>query len=583
MNKVKKLPSNLIDQIAAGEVIERPASAVKELLENSIDSGATQIDITIIEGGKNLIQVVDNGCGMNKKDLELSFQRHATSKLKEEDDLTKISTLGFRGEALPSMASVSKIIAKSNVQNNGNGYEIKIFGGKIENIIPAACNYGTTVTINNLFYNTPGRKNFLKKTNTEYRKITSIIRIYLLSNPSIGFTYKSGDFQIYNVKKESLLTRIGHIFGKPISKSLIEVDYKKESYKISGFIGNLNLVKKRPSEQYLFINGRYIQDRLIKSSISKAYKSLINRGEFPFYVLNIEIPPELVDFNVHPTKLQVRFQDEWRLYHVVKTSITIALKDILSTSPSLNINYNQDEYYKNKFNSNNNELINQIPIQAAPQEIENNNNIDRVHKNFDKMFDKNQKELFFDTGNFWQIMKKYIVTEMNNGLLLIDQHVAHERILFEDAIKAINGNGLPSQTLLFPQTVRFLPDEYSQFVDITGYLEKIGFRMREFGENTIIVEGVPSDVEWGEETDILKEILGNYLDFKEHDASFIRYLAASFSCKAAIKAGDIIEKEEMSNLINRLFSTNNPYYCPHGRPIVIKLTEEELDKRFERK
>ncbi len=588
MNDIKVLPSNLIDQIAAGEVIERPASAVKELVENSIDAGATQIDIKIDNGGKSLIYVSDNGCGMNKDNLQLSFRRHATSKLHTSEELMKLTTLGFRGEALPSIASVSKIQAKSNTDKNGNGYEIKIFGGKTENIIPTACAGGTAISINNLFFNTPARKKFLKSTNTEFRNVTNIIRRYMLSNPEIGFSFQSNDKIIYNVKSSNLIDRIVNIFGKSMHSSLIPINFKKNQYSVKGFVGNLSIVKKRPGAQYLYINGRFVQDRLVKSGIHSAYHSLLSRGEYPFYVININIPTENVDFNVHPAKLEVRFQDEWRVYHVAKTAVATELQDVLNVSPTFDKQFENQTNYNKPFQPANSLQKSNVVIQPAPIQKTNGNNqfendhFDRAKKNLDSMFSNNTNELFHSPGAIWQILKRYIITEIKEGLLLVDQHVAHERILFEEALNAINGNGLPSQTLLFPQTVSFQPDDFNKLIDLTIYLEKIGFKIREFGENTIIVEGVPPNVEWGKESNIIQEIIDQFIETKNNDSSFIQYLAASYACKAAIKSGDSLNNEEMVSLINKLFSTENPYYCPHGRPIIIKLTEEELDKRFER-
>ena len=588
MNDIKVLPSNLIDQIAAGEVIERPASAVKELVENSIDAGATQIDIKIDNGGKSLIYVSDNGCGMNKDNLQLSFRRHATSKLHTSEELMKLTTLGFRGEALPSIASVSKIQAKSNTDKNGNGYEIKIFGGKTENIIPTACAGGTAISINNLFFNPPARKKFLKSTNTEFRNVTNIIRRYMLSNPEIGFSFQSNDKIIYNVKSSNLIDRIVNIFGKSMHSSLIPINFKKNQYSVRGFVGNLSIVKKRPGAQYLYINGRFVQDRLVKSGIHSAYHSLLSRGEYPFYVININIPTENVDFNVHPAKLEVRFQDEWRVYHVAKTAVATELQDVLNVSPTFDKQFENQTNYNKPFQPANSLQKSNVVIQPAPIQKTNGNNqfendhFDRAKKNLDSMFSNDTNELFHSPGAIWQILKRYIITEIKEGLLLVDQHVAHERILFEEALNAINGNGLPSQTLLFPQTVSFQPDDFNKLIDLTIYLEKIGFKIREFGENTIIVEGVPPNVEWGKESNIIQEIIDQFIETKNNDSSFIQYLAASYACKAAIKSGDSLNNEEMVSLINKLFSTENPYYCPHGRPIIIKLTEEELDKRFER-
>ena len=587
MNKIHVLSSNLVDQIAAGEVIERPASVVKELIDNSIDANATEIKININDGGKSFIQVNDNGDGMSKDDLTLSFQRHATSKINKHSDLENIKTMGFRGEALPSIASVSIVKIKSNIDVSSNGYEFNIKGGKESSLKPVVATKGTSISIRELFYNTPARKKFLKANNTEYQQITKVVRTFLLSNPKISFKYKHNDKLIYDLPSQSLESRLTSIYGDTISQSLIKVYKSTKDISIGGYIGNLNLVKKRPSDQYLFVNDRYIKDRLISSSINKAYLNLIERGEFPFYVLNISLDPKTVDFNVHPTKKEIRFENEWKIYQYLKAAIEESLSTISNTIPNYNTIKSSPTFYNNNnlFSS----INNSNEIQAKPINIDEildtsiDSSEDQIKRNFDTMFNKEQESVFSATGEIWQIAKKYLFTEINDGLVIIDQHVAHERILYEEALDALEGDGLSSQTILFPETIKFLPDEYDSFLSILKYLEKIGFKVREFGKHTIIVEGLPSSIPLGSEDNLLKNILDEYITFKDNDVSFIHNIAATYACKGAIKAGDKLEKEEMSSLINQLFSTNNPYYCPHGRPIIVRMSEFELDKRFERK
>jgi DNA mismatch repair protein MutL len=589
MQRIKILSSNLINQIAAGEVIERPASVIKELVENSIDAEATRIDVIIKDGGRTFIQVSDNGIGMSSEDLEISFQRHATSKINSQDDLASVSSLGFRGEAMPSIASVARVYAKSSTNGN-EGTELSIDAGIINYIRPIGCVKGTLIQVKNIFFNIPARRKFLKKADTEQRAITSIFRRYILSYPDISFKLIVNDKIVYQLASGDLLQRIEEVYGKSFAKSVLPVEYIKDNYKVTGFVGNLSVVKKRRGEQFLFLNRRFIQDRLLSSTVVRAYQSLIERGEFPFFLLNLSAPLDGIDVNVHPAKLEVRFQDEWRIYHVMKSATAEALKDILATLPDFsNMNQNQFQESQNtSFNFNKAQSFSDIPTENAPRSYSFNDEgnifqIERAQRRIEQMMQIDEKINHKVYGNIFQILNKYIVTEVKSGMLIIDQHVAHERILFESAKKALEGNGLPSQTVLFPQTLKFLPDEYNQLIDIIPYLEKIGFRMREFGDNMIIIDGIPSDVYWGGESGIIREILDKYIGYNELNASFMDYIAATYSCKAAIKAGEKLESEEMKNLVDKLFATEHPYYCPHGRPIIVNLSLDELDKRFERK
>jgi len=602
MQAIKLLPSNLINQIAAGEVIERPYSVIKELVENSIDAESTQIDILIEDGGRKTLQVFDNGLGMSKDNLEMAFKRHATSKIETQEDLSQINTLGFRGEALPSIASVSQLSARSIVSGEMDGFEIIIHGGNRNSLKPVAGLQGTQITVKNIFYNIPARRKFLKKPDTEQRKVVELVRRFMLSNPNIGFSLSANGKEIYKVSPNSLEGRIKDIFGNNFAHSLLPVSLSKSPYSISGFTGNLSTTKKRQGDQYLFLNGRFIKDRLLSSAVFSSYRSLISRGEFPFFVLFLHVPLDFVDINVHPSKMEVRFQNEWHIYHVIKTSITMALKDILKVIPEYDpslIYYNQPLDIDSKIqlpliqNSDNlldkniaprassSNDLSQLNLNQPNVDFENYLQVDRAHERIVQLHDiKVDKHVISDI--IWQLHNKYLITEIKSGIIIIDQHVAHERVLYESAKAAMDGNGMSSQTVLFPQTLSLQPDEFSNLLNIIPYLEKIGFKLREFGENAVIIEGIPIDVKWGSEKEVIREILENYMHSNELDASFIDYIASTFACKSAVKAGDPLTIEERKHLIDRLFSTEHPYYCPHGRPIIINLSLDDLDKRFER-
>jgi len=582
MNLIKKLPSIIIDQIAAGEVIEGPFSVVKELIENSIDALSTKISITINAGGIEKIHIIDNGNGMQADDLKKAFNRHATSKIIKIEDLDNIGTLGFRGEALPSIASVAQIKASSVYIKNGNeGSEIIIHGGELLKEKDKVRNQGTSIKVSNLFYNIPARKKFLKTVNTEKRKIIKLVKEYAIANPNIAFSFYSDDKEILKVQSGDLKSRIIDIYGKVMSDNLLSIENIKDSYEIYGFIGNLNTIKKSKGNQYIYINGRSISSRLLSSAAFSAYDSLVKRGEFPFFAIFINMPNELVDVNVHPAKHEVRFSNEWQLYHLIKSSFSESLKDILSVIPSMYRNMDQVNnvtYEQNSILPFSNRDSARLSLVAEPEKVA----IETVHERLNTVH--NLKNDSSDSDKvIWQIHNKYLITEINSGIIIIDQHVAHERVLYEQAKAAIEGNGLPSQKLLFPETIKFSADEYLLLPDIIPYLSKIGFEIREFGQDTIIVEGIPSEMQVGKEIIVIREIIEKYSETKEINSSFIEYMTSTYACKASVKAGDKLSPHERKFLIDKLFATSHPYFCPHGRPVIINLSIDELDKRFERK
>jgi len=584
---IKQLSENLKNKISAGEVVERPSSVVKELVENSIDSGADEIKVIVEKGGKQLIQVSDNGSGINSKELPIAFERFSTSKINSFEDLYKINSLGFRGEALASIASVSEVKIISKIEDD-DGAEMIIKNGVLGKVEPAAALKGTNITIQNLFYNTPARRKFLKSPRVEFRKIVEMIRRYALSNPSVSFNLVSDKRDILNLNNESLEDRIVHVMDPAYRDQLLKLNFLKGDYAIDGFLGNLNLVRTRPGEQYIFLNGRFIKNRLLNSAVYNAYKSILNRGEYPFFALNIFLPHKEVDINVHPMKTEVRFKDEWRIYHVIKSSVEEALSPILNTIPDFEKPSLETQFdFPTTFIPKEGEVNPSQEIfdlnSSSNLDIKFKPAIDRAKSYASQLASRPEPNSGkVDLENIWQVHSKYIVSPISSGLVIIDQHVAHERVLFEEAMAAFDNNPMSAQTLLFPEIIDFSPDEFSSLLDVLPYLEKMGFRMKEFGNNSIMIEAIPSEISWGNEKNIIKEMLDNFLGSQKEHSSFQEALAASFSCKAAVKAGDILNVEEMRELVNRLFGTKHPYYCPHGRPIIIQLSMDELDRRFER-
>ena len=574
MGRIKLLSDDLKNKIAAGEVVERPASVVKELIENSLDSGATEIDVIVKGGGNVSVQVIDNGVGLEKDDLLIAFARHSTSKIESVEDLSTIDTLGFRGEALSSIASVAKVKALSSVNGEDSGYEISVSGGEISQPEPVALSKGTAISVSDLFFSIPARRKFLKSAQVELRHIIRTVRRFGLCQPNVRFTLTADDKEVMTLAPMTLIDRIAAVHDPSYRENLLEVNHQAGLFAITGYVGNLNLVRKRRGEQNLFLNGRYIVNKLLNSAIYSAYQSLVSRGEFPFFVITLEVPLDTVDVNVHPMKIEVRFRDEWRVYHALKTAVTEALNDILSTVP---------DFLKpsESFPSSGGQAGFSFP-QSTPSAILSRQSVERAKSYVQTMGETQTEEEGVNLENIWQVHTKYIVSEIKSGLVVIDQHVAHERVLFEQAMDAMEGNPLPSQSLLFPEVVELPIEDFSTLLELLPYLEKIGFRMKEFGKNTVMIEGVPSELGWGNEREVLTEIIDTYRNQQKAQPSFMEAVAASFACKAAVKAGDVLTQEEMQSLVDRLFATQHPYYCPHGRPIMVNLSLDELDRRFER-
>ena len=590
MSKIRILPETLTNKIAAGEVVQRPASVVKELMENSIDAGARMITVIIKNGGKSLIQVVDDGNGMDRDDLLLAFERYATSKIKDENDLSRISTLGFRGEALASIASVSIVDAVSGVKGDMEAYELKIVGGEFKDIRPHSNIGGTSISIRNLFFNVPARRKFLKSAEIELKNIIDIFRKFALAYPEKSFVLIHNDREIYNLRPSDLADRIAELYSPEYRKNIVEVFGEERELSISGFIGNLNLIRPRRGEQTFFVNRRYVSNRTLSNAVISAYRSVISGDEYPFYCLNLMIPPDKVDVNVHPAKMEVKFREDYRVFQFVKISIGKYVEEVKKSIPGFD-KPRIWEYYEIKKESGGfaeeKDRERKVTAEIARLKLEDADNRSQVWKERAKKFSEHLKEESSVPPGVgipvFQFAERYIITQVKSGLVIIDQHVAHERILYEAALKAVTQGSWKPQQLLFPQVIELSAEDFSVLLEILPYLNKIGFRMREFGRNTIVVDAVPAGMRWGRESTIIKEIIDTYVEYRKHESSAVKSVAASYACKAAIKAGDKLTEEEMINLVDRLFTTSNPYFCPHGRPIIVNLSLDEIDKRFKRK
>ncbi|MBN2281219.1 MAG: DNA mismatch repair endonuclease MutL [Candidatus Marinimicrobia bacterium] len=620
MSKIRILSDQLTNKIAAGEVVERPASMVKELVENSIDAGATEIIIILRNGGKTLCEVVDNGEGMSKDDLLLAFERYATSKIHSAEDLSCIKSLGFRGEALASIASVARVSAISTLRGENVGYRLNIEGGNFRSIEPFAPKEGTTISVKNLFFNMPGRRKFLKSKEVEFRHIVTVIKKFSMIYPHIRFMLIHEDREVLSLRTENLKSRIGNLFSKEYIQNLVPFNYERGGISATGFIGNLNLVRATYGEQYFYVNNRFITDRLMNHAITAGFSSLISRGEYPFYCIHLSIPPERVDVNVHPRKMEVKFVDQDLVYRFLKESTADALKSIKNSIPDLP-SFNPEHYYSPQPITFREKPQKPGPdFEQAPVNIENSTFPDAnfqktsahrivtpvveqegLNLHFSRKADQDlwkeradrfssrntlQREedikYFSPQVKVYQIHNKYLISQVKSGMVIIDQHVAHERILYEEALDSMQKNHWRAQQLLFPQVVELSLDDFSIILEILPYLEKLGFRLKEFGKNTVAVEAVPAGMKWGDEGKVIKNIIDYYREYGEKDTDIQHKVAASYACKAAIKAGDKLTEEEMQNLVDRLFATRDPYFCPHGRPIIVNMTLNEIDNRFER-
>ncbi len=637
---INVLPENLINKIAAGEVIDRPASVVKELVENAIDAGATWITLIIKEGGAQLIQVNDNGSGMSEEDAILSLQRHATSKIRTYADIEKILTLGFRGEALASIAAVSRLELRTVPKGAIEGTAIFVEGGVVQKVEGSGGNPGTSIAVKNLFFNTPARRKFLRAESTEYRSILAMMNHFTLAFPEIGFHVVNDDAEVYRLAPAALQERLTQVLGARVRNNLVRVEDKTTLMTISGYIGNYDAMRKSRNDQYLFLNRRFINDRTLSYAVTQAFGETIPKGHYPLFILFIDIDPERVDVNVHPTKNEVKFADSRLVFDLLRSAVKRALRtdhiipeiqqfypprwgaggapagpsvsrgDIVKPDDQGSFDWESGEPFFPPPGLYPAGLPGRTPFTPfGPSSLDG---ADAGHAGAGENFPESAGETGIDAAsgetaagiggsrapalsgdssvprprelaNVWQVQNKYILSQIKSGLVVIDQHVAHERILYERAKQSFAQAEGASQQLLFPQTLELAAQDYQVMVEIAPWLEKIGFQIKLFGGRTVVVEGVPSGMRIGAEERILMSIIDQYREYAATETDMRERVAKSFACRSAIMAGERLSVEAMNALIDQLFATENPYFCPHGRPVMITITVDELDRRFDRK
>ena len=592
--EIRRLPENLINQIAAGEVVERPASGLKELIENSIDANATQIDIVLDDGGKSLISVSDNGIGIEKNHIGLAVERHATSKL-PTNNLNKINFLGFRGEALPSIAAVSQLNIQTKSKNSNDAWALDVAAGNFDEIYPSSRQIGTIISVKNLFYATPARLKFLKSSNLERSYCHQIVLKQALVNPLIGFRLQADGRELLNIKPEnerdtnkSFLNRIRNILGKNFADEAIKIKnskaIKNQGFaKINGFIGLPTLNKSNYSQQYLFINGRSIQDRNLSGAIRAAYRDTLPKGRFPVFCLYIEVPPEFIDVNVHPGKTEVRFED-----NAIIRSLLVG-----SISRELNISFSQttSEISKQaveKFNT-----YNQIKLKDNYGNNENffsNNDLEPSIKTI-KETDNFEEQRVIDQNDDFplgvalaQFSKNYIISRNSEGIVIVDQHAAHERLVLEKMKAARENKSLEKQILLLPEVINLAPTPLEMILENVELLSDIGFIIEPFGEGMIIVREVPALIGDADIKQIIID-LGDDLSSTGLPTSYhakIDLILGNIACHRSVRSGRSLNENEMNQLLREMERTPNSGQCNHGRPTSISLSLKDIEKLFNR-
>lgn len=590
MNKIQILDTSTVNRIAAGEVVEKPASVVKELLENSIDAGASTVTIEISEGGISKIRITDNGIGIPKEQVKTAFLNHATSKIQTVDDIFNISSLGFRGEALASIASVSQLEIITKPLSEIMGKRLEIYGGEIRKEEDIGCPNGTTLIISNLFFNTPARQKFLKKPTTEAGYVADMISKIALGHPEISIKFiNNNKISFQTLGNNNLKSVTLNVYGKEVISKLIDLDITKDNFKIIGLIAKPELNRSNRTYENLFINGRYIKSDLVRNAVEAGYKTKIMAGKFPMYILNLILPPYEYDVNVHPTKLEVRFKEEDFIYEWVYTSILETLQSN-NLIPKISIEHNtESKILKSESKTENIAISKQQDLKNIdmPSSKYSEPKINIPVKILEPVIStSNEKVLEKSLISYriiGQIFGTYWLIEQENSIFMIDQHAAHERILYEEFTNAYKINKFDSQILLQPLTVKLTLKEKQILLENLKLFENIGFQLEEFGDSSYIIRAMPIIFEKPENVDFFNDVL-DLLNSSTPNASLeIKFAKiATISCKAAVKAHNKLSETEIYVLIEKLMKLENPFNCPHGRPTIIELSKKEIEKKFKR-
>ncbi len=586
---IQLLPDHVANQIAAGEVVQRPASLVKELIENAVDAGATEIDLIVKDAGRTLVQVVDNGSGMSVTDLRLAFERHATSKIRTTEDIFHIQTKGFRGEALASIAAVAQVDAVTKKDDEELGNRLIIDGGTVRDQLPAAAQKGTSISVKNLFYNVPARRNFLKSNQVELRHIQEEFLRVALAHEQINFRFYHNDSEVYILKSGNLRQRIVQIFGRKIDAQLVPISEETDVVNLYGFVGKPESAKKQRGEQYFFVNQRFIKSNYLHKAITDAFENLLPNQYVPSYFLNLEIDPSKIDINIHPTKTEIKFEDEYSIYAVLRSAVKHALGQF-NIMPSLDFDQNPDWAF----------IPSKPPNQAVktPEiKVDRNYNpfdarssqkeirpVEDLYKSFSEFeIENNHPETLlskeeFEIGEFQVIqwMNKYLITQHKGELLIIDQNRAHQLILFHKLTQSISGNAL-SQRLLFPIEIPSNESDTAMLKNIEMDLVNFGFDV-DFQKDTIMVNAFPTEVEAEEIPSVFADFLH---DLEWHEKVDLKVEISKIIAKnSAIKKGVALLPEQARHLAQQLLQLDEPNFSPYGKPVFVQIPEDEITKKL---
>jgi len=597
---IKLLPDSVANQIAAGEVIQRPASVVKELMENSVDAGGNYIKVIIKDSGKTLIQVIDDGTGMSETDARLAFERHATSKITSAQDLFAITTKGFRGEALASIAAVAMVELKTRKEENDTGILVAISGSKVEAQEPCSCPVGSSLSVKNLFFNIPARRKFLKSDNTEIRHIINEFQKIGLAHPNLKFSLHHNDTEIYKLPAGNLRQRIIGVFGKQINQDLITLETETSLISIRGFIGKPENARRKYGEQFFFVNMRFMKHPYFHKAVVEAYQNILPVEAIPSYFIFMEADPASIDINIHPTKTEIKFEDERSIWQILMASVREALGRF-NIMPSLD--FENEALIDIPVNSSSKYMPEQPKIEINTQynpfageertldraglverfERENTANWEKLYTDLEKENDNPDRyeKIRESQRKFFQIKSKYMVCPVKSGLMLIDQKRAHERVLYEKFLEVLSSNRTVSQVDMFPVTTELNPADYYILKEIEGELEMLGFRIQHSGKNKITLSGRPSGSDSADPLEMIEIILEDYKNTQSDPSTGAKEkIAAAMSGAAAIPYGKVLNQSEMENLFDTLFACQSPNYSPKGKPVISILTLEDIDKKF---
>ncbi|MEN9569525.1 MAG: mismatch repair endonuclease MutL [Bacteroidota bacterium] len=610
---IQLLPDNIANQIAAGEVIQRPASAVKELLENAVDAGATEISLLVKDAGKALVQVIDNGSGMSETDARMAFERHATSKIKNIQDLFHIKTMGFRGEALASIAAVAQVELKTKKADDPAGTFIEVENSEVTTQEPIAWQQGTSIAMKNLFFNVPARRNFLKSNPAELRYIVDEFIRVAMAFPNIFFSLNSNGQQVFHLEKGSLKQRIVQILGNNYNAKMVSVQEQTDYLNIHGFVGKPETAKKTRGDQYFFVNNRFIKSPYLHHAIMSAFNEMIAKDSYPMYALFIDLDPTQVDINVHPTKQEIKFEDEKIVYAFVQSAVKHALAQF-SITPTLDFELdasiqqldavNKPFTEEKKSSVASSSLYSTFTQKHQAHFVEKRSELKHWKDMYEPASNENFKPLTagfiepatdnfvpllavqaaaFDATNLVQLHNTYIIVQNQQGFMLVHQQNAHERILYERFIKALDGKPIATQQSLFPATMELAPSDVVLLTELIPELHYLGYHLEPFGKNTFVIQGTPADVLQGNEKAAIEKMLEQY----KHFSSDLKYskrekLLRSMAWQQAIKAGTALADKEMAVLIQDLFNCNAPNITPNGKPTYSLFNKAELDKQFGR-